>query len=117
MKLIQRNPQFIGHLFGQQAQLGAMAPVHDKGEFPIKGLPHWQQEIMLKAVNKVPELRFQSMADFAEAMKAKQVPHLLNETLLKPPSLSKKSRNPSRRKNGSGPVHSWNLRPRNTLVM
>lgn len=28
--------------------------LHDRGDFPIQALPHWQQEIILKAINKVP---------------------------------------------------------------
>jgi tetratricopeptide (TPR) repeat protein/tRNA A-37 threonylcarbamoyl transferase component Bud32 len=53
--------------------------MHDQGDFPIKSLPRWQQEIILKAINKVPELRFQSMGDFAAAIKSKHVPLLLDK--------------------------------------
>lgn len=56
--------------------------IHDKGEFPIKQLPHWQQEIILKAINKVPELRFQTMNEFVEAIQAKRVPLVLNREVL-----------------------------------
>jgi len=52
--------------------------MHDQGDFPIKSLPGWQQEIILRAINKVPELRFQSMGDFAAAIKSKHVPLLLD---------------------------------------
>ena len=52
--------------------------MHDKGDFPIKTLPGWQQEIILKAINQVPELRFQSMSDFAAAITSKHVPLLLD---------------------------------------
>jgi serine/threonine protein kinase len=52
--------------------------MRDKGDFPIKSLPGWQQEIILKAINKVPELRFQSMSDFAAAIRSKHVPLLLD---------------------------------------
>ncbi len=52
--------------------------MHDKGDFPIKSLPDWQQEIILKAINQVPELRFQSMSDFAAAIRSKHVPLLLD---------------------------------------
>jgi tetratricopeptide (TPR) repeat protein len=44
----------------------------------LKSLPGWQQEIILKAINKVPELRFQSMSDFAAAIRSKHVPLLLD---------------------------------------
>lgn len=57
--------------------------LHDTSDFPIKKLPNWQQEIILKSINKVPELRFQSMNDFAEALKSKQVPLILNKDIIK----------------------------------
>lgn len=56
--------------------------LHDKGDFPIKNLPNWQQEIILKSINKVPELRFQTMKDFSEGIKAKHVPLLLNKDII-----------------------------------
>jgi len=57
--------------------------LHQKAEFPIKHLPHWQQEIILKAINKVPELRFQYMVELEEAIKAKAVPVTFNKEILK----------------------------------
>lgn len=57
--------------------------LHDQGDLPIKSLPDWQQEIILKAINKVPELRFQSMAEFAGALRAKHVPLILNRDVIK----------------------------------
>jgi tRNA A-37 threonylcarbamoyl transferase component Bud32 len=57
--------------------------MHDRGDFPIKSLPGWQQEIILKAINKVPELRFQSMGDFAAAIKSKHVPLLLDKDAIR----------------------------------
>ena len=65
--------------------------LHDKGDFPIKKLPNWQQEIILKAINKVPELRFQSMNDFAEGIKAKQVPLVLNKDIIKAGEFAEKA--------------------------
>jgi HSP90 family molecular chaperone len=44
---------------------------HQISDFPIQELPNWQQEIILKAINKTPELRFQFMVEFEEALKAK----------------------------------------------
>ena len=57
--------------------------IHEKSDFPIKSLPTWQQEIILKAVNKVPELRFQSMHDFAAAIRSKHVPLLLDKDAIR----------------------------------
>ncbi len=60
-----------------------MQAMHDQGDFPIKSLPGWQQEIILKAINKVPELRFQSMGDFAAAIKSKHVPLILDKDAIR----------------------------------
>lgn len=57
--------------------------LHQKAEFPIQQLPNWQQEIILKAINKVPELRFQFMVEFEEAIKAKAVPVVFKKENLK----------------------------------
>jgi serine/threonine protein kinase len=73
MELLTGNNPFC---YKSSNEIQAM---HDKGDFPIKSLPCWQQEIILKAINKVPELRFQSMGDFAEAIRSKHVPLLLDK--------------------------------------
>jgi serine/threonine protein kinase len=56
---------------------------HQAAEFPINKLPNWQQEIVLKAIHKTPELRFQFMIEFEEALKAKAVPIIFNKDNLK----------------------------------
>ena len=56
---------------------------HQKADFPIQKLPNWQQEIILKSINKVPELRFQFMVEFEEAIKAKSVPIIFKKEGLK----------------------------------
>jgi serine/threonine protein kinase len=56
---------------------------HQSADFPIQQLPHWQQEIILKAINKTPELRFQFMIELEEALKAKSVPIIFNKDNLK----------------------------------
>ncbi len=56
---------------------------HQSADFPIQQLPNWQQEIILKAINKTPELRFQFMIEFEEALKAKSVPIIFNKGNLK----------------------------------
>lgn len=56
---------------------------HQSADFPIQQLPNWQQEIILKAINKTPELRFQFMIELEEALKAKSVPILFNKDNLK----------------------------------
>lgn len=56
---------------------------HQSADFPIQKLPNWQQEIILKAINKTPELRFQFMIELEEALKAKSVPIIFNKDNLK----------------------------------
>ncbi len=56
---------------------------HQSADFPIQNLPNWQQEIILKAINKTPELRFQFMIEFEEALKAKAVPIIFKKENLK----------------------------------
>lgn len=56
---------------------------HQSADFPIQLLPNWQQEIILKAINKTPELRFQFMIELEEALKAKSVPIIFNKDNLK----------------------------------
>jgi serine/threonine protein kinase len=53
---------------------------HDKGDFGIGYLPNWQQEIILRAINRIPELRFQTMKEFADAISAKSVPFVIDKT-------------------------------------
>jgi serine/threonine protein kinase len=56
---------------------------HQSADFPIQQLPNWQQEIILKAINKTPELRFQFMIELEEALRAKSVPIIFNKDNLK----------------------------------
>lgn len=56
---------------------------HQKADFPIQKLPNWQQEIILKSINKVPELRFQFMVEFEEAIKAESVPVIFKKEAVK----------------------------------
>ena len=62
---------------------------HQSADFPIQQLPNWQQEIILKVINKVPELRFQFMIELDEALKAKSVPIIFNKNNLKAAELIK----------------------------
>lgn len=70
--LIGKNP------FNSLSNVQILA-LHHKGDFPIQNLPDWQQEIILKAINKVPELRFQTMINFAEALEAQKVPIIIDK--------------------------------------
>jgi len=57
--------------------------LHQKADFQISKLPNWQQDVILKAINKVPELRFQNMTEFEEAIKAKAIPVIFNKDIIK----------------------------------
>ena len=74
--LIKQNP-FLG------LSREEIIEKHQSVDFPIQKLPNWQQEIILKAINKTPELRFQFMVEFEEALKAKSVPRIFNKDNLK----------------------------------
>jgi serine/threonine protein kinase len=45
-----------------------------RGDFISSDLPRWVQEILLKATHATPELRFQTMTEFREALTSKTVP-------------------------------------------
>jgi serine/threonine protein kinase len=53
--------------------------IHHSKNFPIQNLSSWQQEVILKAIHIIPELRFQTMVDFTEALALRQVPIFLNK--------------------------------------
>jgi serine/threonine protein kinase len=65
--------------------------LHDRADFSISNLPSWQQEIVLKAINKIPELRFQTMKELAEAINAKHVPIVFNKDVFKAGDVAAKS--------------------------
>ena len=49
-----------------------------RGDFIPSDLPRWVQEILLKATHATPELRFQSMTEFREALTSKTVPLVID---------------------------------------
>lgn len=57
--------------------------LHEQKDFKINNLPSWQQEIILKAIAEKPELRFQSMQDFNEAINAQSVPVIFDKDIIK----------------------------------
>lgn len=76
MELLCGNNPFFGKVIEE------IIAMHDSKNFPIKHLSQWQQDIILKAINKIPELRFQTMKDFAEALELRQVPVFLNKEII-----------------------------------
>jgi serine/threonine protein kinase len=65
--------------------------IHDKKEFGISHLPNWQQEIILKAIAKIPEQRFQSMKEFKEAIQSKYVPIIFDKEVIKAGDIAQKA--------------------------
>jgi serine/threonine protein kinase len=49
-----------------------------RGDFIPSDLPRWVQEILLKATHATPELRFQTMTEFREALTSKTVPLVID---------------------------------------
>jgi len=54
-------------------------------------LPHWVQEVLLKATHPTPELRFQTAGDFAEAIRGRHVPYIFDGSRIKADELAKKA--------------------------
>lgn len=82
--LTKRNP-----FFGKSAE--EIIELHDLKDFGITGLPNWQQEIILKAIAKIPEQRFQSMKDFNEAIQAQSVPIIFDKEVMQAGDLAEKA--------------------------
>jgi tetratricopeptide (TPR) repeat protein len=62
-----------------------------KHDFVPPHLDRWIQEILLKATHPTPEQRFQSMADFGEAITSRHVPYVINGDRIKAHSLAEKA--------------------------
>jgi serine/threonine protein kinase len=50
--------------------------------FIPESLPLWLREILLKALNPKPELRFQTMREFQEALESQHVPYVFNRKII-----------------------------------
>ena len=57
--------------------------IHERKLFGITHYPHWQQEIILKAIAKIPEQRFQTMQEFNEAIISRSVPIVFDKEIIK----------------------------------
>jgi serine/threonine protein kinase len=66
--------------------------IHQGLKFQLDPLPEWIQNIILKAINQTPELRFQTMSEFAEAIEAKQIPFVFKKEILDAGNLADKIR-------------------------
>jgi serine/threonine protein kinase len=59
-------------------------------EFVPTTLPRWLQEVLLRATRSTPELRFQTMDEFAQALTAKAVPFILDSKKIKSQELAQR---------------------------
>ena len=75
MELLCGNPFF-------HKSFDEIIALHDSKDFPITSLQQWLQEIILKGINKIPELRFQTMKDFAESLAIRQVPFFIKKDVI-----------------------------------
>lgn len=66
--------------------------IHQGLQFQLDPLPEWIQSVILKAINQIPELRFQTMNEFAEAIEAKQIPFVFKKDVLDAGNLAEKIR-------------------------
>ena len=60
-------------------------------DFVSADLSRWVQEVLLKATHPTPELRFQTAADFADAIRAKHVSYVFDRNRIKADALAKKA--------------------------
>ena len=60
-------------------------------DFVPETLPRWIQEILLRATHPVPELRFQNMTEFGEAIRGKHVPYVFDSNRIKAHALAQKA--------------------------
>jgi serine/threonine protein kinase len=94
MELLTKKNPFAGK------SINEIIEIHDRKDFGITGLPNWQQEIILKAIAKIPEQRFQSMRDFNEAIQAQSIPITFDKELIQAGDLAEKAEILLKRKNG-----------------
>jgi serine/threonine protein kinase len=79
--------------------------LHDQKDFGITHLPNWQQEIILKAIAKLPEQRFQNMKEFNEAIQAKYVPMVFDKEVLRAGTIAAKAGQLLKRKKWSKAIN------------
>jgi serine/threonine protein kinase len=82
--LTKQNP-----FFGKSAE--EIIELHDRKDFGITSLPNWQQEIILKAIAKIPEQRFQTMIEFYEAIQAQSVPIIFDKEVIQAGDLAEQA--------------------------
>ena len=82
--------------------------MHDLKDFGITHLPNWQQEIILKAIAKLPEQRFQNMREFNESIQSKYVPIVFDKEVLRAGTIAIKAGQLLKRKKWSKAINLLN---------
>ena len=59
--------------------------------FVAADLPRWVQDVLLKATHPTPELRFQTAADFGDAIRGRHVSYVFDGNRIKADALAKKA--------------------------
>jgi tetratricopeptide (TPR) repeat protein len=85
LELLTGNNPFYGKSRQQILDL------HETKEFGLNDLPLWQQELVLKAIAKIPEQRFQSMNEFREAIQARSVPIIFDREVIQAGELAEQA--------------------------
>ncbi len=67
---------------------GEAIRVRVKHAFVPAELPLWNQEVLLKATHPTPELRYQTAAEFAEAIRRRRVPYVFKGDRIKADALA-----------------------------
>ena len=62
-------------------------------DFVPESLPSWQQEVLLKATHPTPEMRFQTATEFAEAIRSRHVPYVVDAKRIKAHTLAERAEN------------------------
>ena len=62
-----------------------------KHDFVPSEKPRWLQDVLLKATHPTPEMRFQTMTDFREAMSSKSVPLIIDQNRMVADELAEKA--------------------------
>lgn len=70
---------------------GEIYSIHERKEYGIENLPAWQQEVVLKSIAVVPELRFQNMREFREAIESHSVPVIFDKDAIKAGEIASKA--------------------------
>lgn len=102
LELITGKNPFSGKTYNE------IISIHDQKQFGINHLPNWQQEIIQKAIARIPEQRFQTMTEFHEAIQAQSVPLILDKDVIRAGDLAEKAERLLKRKQWSRSINLLN---------